>query len=112
MATTKVLIAEDDKELLWVLEKFFEEKGCDVVSVQDGNAAAGVLKAGDATLALLDINMPGKDGLQVLKEAGSGVPVIIMTAEGTMKNTLEAMKRGAFDYITKPFDLDELCVIV
>lgn len=112
MDTTKVLIAEDDEELLWVLEKFFEEKGCDIVSVRDGNAAAGVLKAGDATLALLDINMPGKDGLQVLKEAGSGVPVIIMTAEGTMKNTLEAMKRGAFDYITKPFDLDELGVIV
>ncbi len=112
MDKTKVLIAEDDEELLWVLERFFKEKGFEVASARDGNAAAGVLKAGEPTLALLDINMPGKDGLQVLADAGAAVPVIIMTAEGTMKNTLEAMKRGAFDYITKPFDLDELGRIV
>ena len=67
------------------------------------------------TIALLDINIPAKSGLELLKEAkekGIKTPIIIMTAEQSMSNTLEAMKRGAFDYITKPFDLSELEIII
>jgi two-component system nitrogen regulation response regulator GlnG len=112
MDKKKVLVADDDEAILWVLEKFFKEKGCKVVTARDGTTASRLLKAGEVPLAIVDINMPGKDGLQILKDTGKSVAVIIMTAEGTMKNAIEAMKRGAFDYLTKPFDLDELEVIV
>jgi two-component system nitrogen regulation response regulator GlnG len=108
-----VVIADDDATILWVLEKFFREKGFEVTSVKEGVAALERLKATSAALALLDINMPGKNGIEVLKEAG-GIPtsVIIMTGEATMKNAIEAMREGAFDYITKPIDLDELDLMV
>ena len=104
----RVLIADDDKSVVWVLERFFGDKGFTVETTGDGIRALKLLKDSPPTIALIDINMPEKDGLTVLKEAGSGVPVIIMTAETTMKNTIEAMKLGAFDYVTKPFDMDEL----
>ena len=66
-------------------------------------------------LAVLDIKMPGISGLDLLsriQEENPGLLVIIMTAESTMKNAVEAMKRGAYDYITKPFDLDALDAII
>lgn len=115
MEKTKVLIADDDESILWVLDRFFEEKGVEVLKAEDGPGAERLIRTPGLKLALLDINMPGVDGLKVLKdakEAGSSAEVIIMTADSTMQNTLEAMKHGAFDYITKPFDLSELDIIV
>ena len=115
MTDVRALIADDDESILWVPERFFAEKRIETVKAADGAAAAAILKNGGVTLALLDINMPGKDGLNVLKEARLSQdppPVIIMTAESSMRNTLEAMKSGAFDYVTKPFDLGELDIIV
>jgi len=114
MGSTRVLIADDDESILWVLEKLLREKGLDVAAAKDGIEAGKAIAAG-VQLALLDINMPGKNGLRLLteaKEAGSQASFIIMTAESTMKNTLEAMRLGAFDYITKPFDLAELEVVI
>lgn len=115
MATFRALIADDDESIVFVLREFFKDKGIETVCAKDGIEAGRFLKAQDFELALIDINMPGKDGLHVLKDAkesASSAAFIIMTAESTMKNTLEAMKRGAFDYITKPFDLDELDIAV
>ena len=102
-----------------VLRNLFEDKGLEVLTANDGKTGAKLL-AGSANeapfdIAFLDINMPKKDGLTVLTEAregGCGSSIIIMTAESTMENTLEAMRRGAFDYITKPFDLDEVEILV
>ena len=112
----RVLIADDDESTRWVLERFFKEKGFETITAVDGSEAEGLLKSASPGLALMDINMPGKDGLDILKdvkeEASLHTAIIIMTAEGTMKNTIEAMKRGAFDYITKPIDLEELDVMV
>jgi two-component system nitrogen regulation response regulator GlnG len=115
MSGLKALIADDDSSILWVLEKFLEEKKIGVVKAADGAEASRLLSTPGVALAILDINMPGKDGLDILKEAReAGVPLefIIMTAESSMQNTLEAMKLGAFDYITKPFDLSELEIMV
>src|SRR3990170_7227022 len=115
MEKPKALIADDDESILWVLEKFFKDKRIEAIRAADGVSAGRLLGAPGLKLAVIDINMPGKDGLQVLreaKEAGVDTPVIIMTAESTMKNTIEAMKLGAFDYITKPFDLGELDILV
>jgi len=108
----RILIADDDESILWILERFLKEKGHDVITTSDGNTAIGLIRGGGFSTAIIDIRMPGKDGFEVLQEIGSVVPVIIMTAQGTMKNAIEAMKKGAFDYITKPFDLDEVEVIV
>lgn len=111
----KILIADDDQSILWVLEKLLTEKGLDVVKAKDGKEAAEALSKNAVSIAVLDINMPGKDGLRLLteaREAGSAVSFIIMTAESSMKNTLEAMKLGAFDYVTKPFDLGEMEIVV
>ncbi|MDP2688537.1 MAG: response regulator, partial [Deltaproteobacteria bacterium] len=105
MERHRILIADDDESIIWLLEKFLREKGLEPVKAADGRVAEKMLSEPGLQLALIDINMPVKDGLRVLKDsraAGSSAEVIIMTAESTMKNTLEAMKLGAFDYITKP----------
>ncbi|MBI5286857.1 MAG: sigma-54-dependent Fis family transcriptional regulator, partial [Deltaproteobacteria bacterium] len=107
-----ILIVDDDEGILWVLERLLREKGFGVTTARDGRTALELIKKGGFSTAIIDIRMPGKDGLEVLEEIGGTLPVIIMTAQGTMKNAIEAMKRGAFDYITKPFDLDEMEVIV
>lgn len=111
----KVLIADDDESVLWVLDEFFGDKGITPLKASDGVEAARLIKESAVRLALLDINMPGKDGLEILREVtktDNSPAVIIMTAESTMENTLEAMKQGAFDYISKPFDLTELEIAV
>lgn len=115
MSVIKALIADDDESILWVLDKFLKEKGLEAVKASNGTEAASLLRGDGPSIALIDINMPGQDGLEVLKSArasGSAAAIIIMTAESSMKNTLEAMKHGAFDYITKPFDLAELDIII
>ncbi len=111
----RVLVADDDESILWVLQQLFKDKNIDTAEARDGKTALEMLKTQDFSLAIMDIRMPEKDGLDVLKEikdAGSKTPIIIMTAQGTIKNTIEAMKRGAFDYITKPFDIAEIEILV
>lgn len=115
MDKEKVLIADDDEGILFVLKEFFADKDMDVVTAKDGKEATVSFIKDSPTLAVMDINMPGKDGLSILKDIkaqGSTCMVIIMTADSSMTNTLQAMKHGAFDYITKPYDLDELDIIV
>lgn len=111
----KALIADDDEGIIWVLEKFFAEKKIPCVKAEDGTKAAELLRENVFSLAVVDINMPGKDGLTLLKESKeqkARTSFIIMTAESTMENTIAAMKLGAFDYISKPFDLSELEIII
>ncbi|MCP3677508.1 MAG: sigma-54-dependent Fis family transcriptional regulator [Deltaproteobacteria bacterium] len=111
----RVLIVDDESDIRWVLNRLLKEKKLDVVEAGDGRRALDLLLNEEFSLALLDINIPEKDGLEVLtelKESGIVTPVIIMTAQSTMQNAIEAMKRGAFDYITKPFDIDEIDLLV
>ena len=111
----RVLIVDDESDIRWVLNRLLKERKLDVVEAGDGRRALDLLLNEDFSLALLDINIPEKDGLEVLtelKESGIVTPVIIMTAQSTMQNAIEAMKRGAFDYITKPFDIDEIDLLV
>ncbi len=115
MKKGNVLVADDDKSLRWVLEKFFSEMGFNVYKCGDGAAALDMLQKEIFAFALVDIKMPRLSGLQLLdkiREIDKNIPIIIMTAQNSMKNAIEAMKRGAYDYITKPFDLDELEIII
>ncbi len=115
MTNEKVLIADDDESVRWVLKKALEKEGIEVVLAKDGTEALERLREGDIAIVLMDIRMPGMSGLDALdriQTAGRGTSVIIMTAQATMQNAIEAMRRGAFDYITKPFDLDEVNILV
>jgi len=99
----------------WVLSKALKRKGFNVDLANDGRQALAMIQENSYDLAILDIKMPGISGLDLLdrvRELKSDLLVVIMTAEASMKNAVEAMKRGAYDYITKPFDLDVIDAII
>jgi two-component system nitrogen regulation response regulator GlnG len=108
MSINNILVADDDEGMRWVLSKVLRKKGFNVELARDGDEALRLIKENIYDLALLDIKMPGLTGLELLdriKQERSDLFVVIMTAEATMGNAVEAMKRGAYDYLTKPFDL-------
>jgi two-component system nitrogen regulation response regulator GlnG len=111
----KILVIEDEDSLRRVLQKALEEDGYWVQTVGTGELARLAVKNSQFDVAFMDIKLPDVDGLTLLKEfkeAGVDTATIVMTAQNTMRNAIGAMKNGAFDYITKPFDLDEVLVLV
>ncbi len=115
MEQGKILVAEDEESLRFVLKRALEDEGYWVQTVANGAAARHSLTETNFDVALLDIKLPDVDGLTVLKdikEAGVDTAMILMTAQNTMRNAIGAMKNGAFDYVTKPFDLDEVMLLV
>lgn len=115
----RILIADDSAAIREVLREALDDEGYDVLEVSSGDEVLAIFQ-GNGTpapdLVLMDIRMPGKDGLEVLRSLrASGepeLPVIVMTAFGSASTAIEAMKLGAFDYIAKPFELDEVTVAV
>src|SRR5512145_418417 len=115
MSIHRILVADDEESMRWVLSKALTKKGFSVDLAASGSEALGLIRQQRYDLAILDIKMPGLTGLELLSKAHEERPemlVVIMTAESSMKNAVEAMKRGAYDYITKPFDLDTLDAII
>ena len=107
----RVLVADDEPSIRFVLRETLEELGCEVTDVDDGEAALEALAGGDHALAFLDIRMPPPSGLELLdlvKSQGLDTAVVIITAQNTFENAVEAMKRGALDYLVKPFGMDEV----
>jgi two-component system nitrogen regulation response regulator GlnG len=114
MAEGRILIADDEDGLRWVLEKGFRGAGYQVTAVKDGTAALREAEAQPFDLILLDIRMPGMDGLTLLGHVRGKRPdaqVVIMTAHGTVETAIQAMQKGAYDYLAKPFDLDEALLL-
>jgi two-component system nitrogen regulation response regulator GlnG len=112
--TSSILIADDEDALRWVLEKGLRQAGYEVTSVKDGAAAIRAVEAAPYDLVFLDVRMPGVDGLAALarmREVRADACVVVMTAHGTMETAIQAMQRGAYDYLTKPFDLDEVLLL-
>jgi two-component system nitrogen regulation response regulator GlnG len=110
----RVLIADDEDSLRWVLEKGLRQAGYEVTAVRDGDEALRVFADAPFDLVFLDIRMPGTDGLTVLAKLRELTPdanVVVMTAHGTMDTAIQAMQRGAYDYLAKPFDLDEVLLL-
>jgi len=115
MPLNRILVADDEESIRWVLSKALKQKGFSVDLAHDGRHALELIKDNCYDLAILDIKMPGITGLDLLdkvRELKNDLLVVIMTAEASMKNAVEAMKRGAYDYITKPFDLDVIDAII
>lgn len=111
----KILVTEDEESLRFVLKKALENEGYWVQTTANGDTARQLLSESHFDVSLMDIKLPDADGLTLLKEikdAGIDTAMILMTAQNTMRNAIGAMKNGAFDYITKPFDLDEVLVLV
>ncbi|MFC1609361.1 sigma-54-dependent transcriptional regulator [Myxococcota bacterium] len=113
MAT--VLIADDEANLRKVLCALLERDGHDTIAVADGESALHAVEDGGIDILITDLKMPGMTGLDLLEAVGAiepGLPVILITAHGTIDTAVSALKSGAFDYITKPFDKDELRLAV
>jgi two-component system response regulator PilR (NtrC family) len=111
----KILIAEDKESMRKMLIEVFSEKGFEVTECQDGDEAIEKINEEIFDIVLTDLKMPKKDGIEVLKAAKGRfqeTSVIVMTAHGTIENAVEAMRIGAFDYILKPFSLNEIEVKV
>src|SRR5215475_5274640 len=112
--SARILIADDEDSLRWVLEKGLRGAGYEVTSVKDGLAATRAVEAEAFDLVFLDVRMPGMDGLAALarmRELRPDAQVVVMTAHGTMETAIQAMQRGAYDYLAKPFDLDEVLLL-
>ncbi|HUJ19170.1 MAG TPA: sigma-54 dependent transcriptional regulator [Nitrospirota bacterium] len=111
----RVLVIEDDETVQDVLRSFLIAKGFEVTIAKTGEAGLDQLRAEKFDLVLTDLVMPGITGMDVLKEVSASklsAPVIVMTAYGTVQTAVEAMRIGAFDYVTKPFNLEELMIVI
>ncbi|MFQ5649999.1 MAG: sigma-54-dependent transcriptional regulator [bacterium] len=112
MNESKILIVEDDRDMADNCHKLFKRSGYDSVVTYSGEDAMSVLSRDDTIgIVLTDLKMPGMDGIELLKKAKELKPeieIIVMTGYGTIKNAVQAIKIGASDYITKPFNKDEL----
>ncbi|MDH4229209.1 MAG: sigma-54 dependent transcriptional regulator [Nitrospirota bacterium] len=107
---TRIVIADDKDAMREMLTQAFADTGYEVIPVADGSAAVAQADTG-IDLVITDLRMPGLDGLEVLrayKRASPETEVIVMTAFGTVENAVEAMRQGAYDYILKPFSIDEV----
>ena len=111
----QILVVDDEPNLRRVLRAQLERDGYDVHTAEDGEQAIGLLRENHLDLVITDLRMPKIDGMELLRRIVSSedaVPVVMITAHGTIDTAVEALKTGAFDYITKPFDQAEVRTIV
>ncbi len=106
-----ILIVDDEKNYLVVLEAVLSSEGYEIMTVNNARDALQCIRNADLDLVITDVKMPGMSGMELLSECGKikpDLPVIIMTAYGTIEMAVEAMKQNAYDYITKPFQNEQL----
>lgn len=111
----KILVVDDDLEMCKLLSDLLGEEGFSVLTISESLEASKILKKEEFDVIITDLKMRGLKGLDLLEEAksvASLTPVIIITAFGTIKSAIQAMKMGAYDYITKPFQNDEIVLTV
>jgi DNA-binding NtrC family response regulator len=111
----KILVVDDEKKMCVILKGMLEEKGHDVTAVEDGQEAKELAREQEFDLVITDLKMTPVDGLELLKAVKKTSPeteVVLMTAYASVQTAIEAMKRGAYDYIIKPFDLEEMGLLV
>jgi DNA-binding response OmpR family regulator len=107
----RILVIEDERTLAGFIEQSLRAEGHAVTVCHDGESGEAAAMSGDFALVLLDLTLPGKDGLDVLGAIRAGtldVPVIVLTARAAVEQRVEGLDRGANDYVTKPFSFEEL----
>lgn len=110
-----VLVVEDKDSMALMLKETLEAEGYSAIIAGDGEEGVARLASGGYDLVLTDLRLPGADGIEVLRasrEQNPLRPVIVMTAHGSVETAVAAMKEGAFDFITKPFDVDHLLMLI
>ncbi|MEJ2697965.1 MAG: sigma-54 dependent transcriptional regulator, partial [Candidatus Sulfobium sp.] len=112
----RILIVDDEKDALYLLERMIvAERDYEVLKAESGSEALEMMAAHDVDLVLADLIMPGMDGLELLDRIRESWPektFIIMTAAGSIETAVQAIRKGAYDYITKPFQYDELILLI
>lgn len=115
MIQKRILVVDDDESLRWVTQAQLQQSGYQVDTAANGKEALAKIQETPPDLAITDLMMPGMSGVELLKSIRAGYPeiiVILVTAFGTVENAVEAMRAGAYDYITKPVNMEELRLIV
>ncbi|MDT8442353.1 MAG: sigma-54 dependent transcriptional regulator [Desulfuromonadales bacterium] len=115
MRKPRILVVDDEHLIRWSLEQSLLKQGYDVATAASGEEALKQVQDEPPELVLLDIQLPGMDGLEVLgklKSTDEEIIVIMVTALGVLETAVKAMRLGAYDYINKPFNLDELSIII
>jgi two-component system response regulator AtoC len=111
----RVLVVDDERKMRRVLQILLEQMGLESVAAENAEAALEMIGAEKMDLVLTDLKMPGMDGIELLKHIrvlDPDLPVIVLTAHGTVQTAVEAMKQGAFDYVLKPFDVEAVELII
>ncbi|MBI3080328.1 MAG: sigma-54-dependent Fis family transcriptional regulator, partial [candidate division NC10 bacterium] len=111
----RILVVDDEPDMVETVARILTHLGHEPVTATEGGAAVELLERERPDLVLTDLRMPGMDGLEVLKEVkriDPEAPVVLFTAHATIQTAVEAIKAGAFDYITKPFTADQLQVVI
>lgn len=111
----RILVVDDEKNMRRILEALLTKEGYEVAEATNGESALAWLKENLCHTVITDLLMPGMDGLvlmESIRKEYPGLPVIIITAHGTIETAVDAMKKGAFDYITKPFEQEEMKNII
>lgn len=109
--TRTVLVIDDEDNMRWVLERALSKAGYEVLTASRGSQGVELFSLNPVDLVLVDLKMPGMDGLAVLRqirEANADVPILLFTAYATVPTAVEAMRVGATDYLRKPFDLEDV----
>jgi DNA-binding response OmpR family regulator len=112
---SSILIVEDETRISSFIERGLQASGYSTRVVRDGESALALARSGEFDLMILDLGLPGQDGLEVLhalRDEGTAIPVVILTARSSVREVVSGFEGGADDYITKPFDFDELLVRV
>lgn len=115
MSPARILVVDDDDNLRWVLETQISDAGYSVVTAKDGEEALEAIEREQPSLVLTDLKMPRLPGMELLarvRKLHPELPVIIFTAFGSIKSAVQAMRAGAWDYLTKPIDSDELLLVI
>jgi two-component system nitrogen regulation response regulator GlnG len=110
-----IWIVDDDRSIRWVLEKSLDKAGFESESFESGDSLLERLKSAQPDVIISDIRMPGIDGLEVLsqvQDAYPQIPVVIMTAHSDLSSAVKSYKRGAFEYLPKPFDVNDAVAVV
>jgi two-component system, NtrC family, response regulator AtoC len=115
MKRNKLLVVDDEHLIRWSLEQNLKKQGYDIVTAGTGEDALRLVREEQPDLVLLDIQLPGMSGIDVLekiKDHDEDIIIIMVTANSGLENAVNAMRLGAYDYISKPFNLDELSIVV
>lgn len=115
MMGATILVVDDEQHMRWIIGKAMVKEGYSIVEAASGAEATAIFDGLVPDLVLLDLKLPDIDGIEVLrsiKQAQPEVPVIMITAHGTVETAIEAMKIGAVDYISKPFEMEELKLVI